>query len=685
MVLKLGCWIGTLCISPLLLLAASVPAEGQTSRPPEGRWATARLSQPRLHPAVAVVGTRALFAGGESEVVDIYDAATGQWTTSRPPHVGPIALAVTVGSGMLVVWSSGPQPGMPVRAAVYDGTTGRWHDTGLLPRVLSPWRQSATAVGPFGLVMGQAVIPPATSPTAVPVTADLPVAVDLYNSATGQWTSATAPTMNVGAAIATVGTTAIFAGGLPGCTLLRCLNPASDAVVLFDSSRQQWSSARLAEPRTDAAATTVGSKALFAGGLTTGSVATDVRGSDVVDIYDAVAARWSTARLSQARSGLVAASVGTRALFASGAVDSGGPNARPSDVVDIYDAATGQWSTARLSQPRLSPAAAVVGTRVLFAGGLVGWWGGPDARASDVVDIYDSATGQWSTAHLSQARTGLVSAVVGGQVLFAGGGIGPDGAQASDVVDLYLSAPAGPVPAPALAHDERYFALTGYRIDQDPAWAFFQAHGGVATFGYPVSRTFGFLGCPVQVFQRLVLQLCPGREPALLNLLDPELLPYTHINGSSFPSPDEQLKAATPRVADPDYARAMLDFVRAATPDSFEGQPVQFGRTFFDTGGLEVWGAPISRPRREPSNPDFVYQRFQRGILHYSGSQQATQAILLADYLKGLLRGRDLPSDLRQEAHGSRYFAQYCPGAPGWLCRPDELPGTDLTFAFDQG
>jgi hypothetical protein len=530
--LKLGCWIGTLCIS-LLLLAASDPAEGQTSRPPEGRWATARLSQPRARPfadapTAAVVGTRVLFAGGEvgpgvSEVVDIYDAATGQWTTSRPPHPGPIALAVTVGSSVLAVWGYGPQPGTSVRAAVYDGTTGQWHDTGLLPRVLSPWSQSATAVGPFGLVVGQAVIPPATSPTPVPPPSDFPVDVDLYNSATGQWTSTTAPPMNLGAAIAIVGTTAIFAGGSPGCLVgpgVRCPGP-SDAVALFDASRQQWASARLSEPRGLVAATTVGSKALFAGGSTTGPPPTEVRDSNVVDIYDAATGRWSTARLSEARVFLAAASVGSRALFAGGLVGtSGGAEARPSDRVDIYDSATGEWSTARLSQARAWLATAVVGSRVLFAGGSAGP-SSPQSRDSDVVDIYDAAMGQWSMARLSQARRELIAAAVDGQALFAGGNVGPNSGQPSDVVDLYLSAPTGPQPAPALAHDERYFALTGYRLDDDQALAFFQAHGGVGTFGYPVSRTFGFLGCPVQVFQRLVLQLCPGHEPALLNLLDP--------------------------------------------------------------------------------------------------------------------------------------------------------------------
>jgi hypothetical protein len=258
----------------------------------------------------------------------------------------------------------------------------------------------------------------------------------------------------------------------------------------------------------------------------------------------------------------------------------------------------------------------------------------------------------------------------------------------------------GPVPAaPAASRDERYFAEAGYRIDDDAIWDYFRGRGGLDTFGYPVSRTFTFLGCPVQLFQREVAQHCAGSGVQLLNVLDPELFPYTRVNFSTFPAPDESLKAATPKVGQSDYATAMLDFVAANAPDAWSGQPVNFRTTFFslitpemagtdDPGivglfNLEVWGAPISQPAADPNNPNFVYQRFQRGIMHFDASSGVTRGILLADYLKAVLRGEDLPADLRQQAAGSALFAQYCPGAPGWTCRPDDLPGSDLTFAFE--
>ena len=64
--------------------------------------------------------------------------------------------------------------------------------------------------------------------------------------------------------------------------------------------------------------------------------------------------------------------------------------------------------------------------------------------------------------------------------------------------------------APSIPHDDRYFSQTGYRIDNDAVYAFFQTYGGVQTFGYPTSRTFNFLGCPVQFFQRQIIQMCAG-------------------------------------------------------------------------------------------------------------------------------------------------------------------------------
>ena len=227
--------------------------------------------------------------------------------------------------------------------------------------------------------------------------------------------------------------------------------------------------------------------------------------------------------------------------------------------------------------------------------------------------------------------------------------------------------PGAAANAPAMLHDDRYFSQTGYRIDDDDVWNFFQQYGGVETFGYPTSRMMTFIGCPVQMFQRQIIQVCQGQSPALINMLDPDIFPYTTVNGSTFPAADPTLKNNTPQVGSPTYATDIATFVQQNVPDTFSGQPVDFQQHFNATGGLTIWGAPISQPAPDPANSNFIYQRFQRGIMHYIAGT-GTESILLADYLKDILMGQNVPADLQAQSQESKFSAQYCPGQPQWLC-----------------
>ena len=128
--------------------------------------------------------------------------------------------------------------------------------------------------------------------------------------------------------------------------------------------------------------------------------------------------------------------------------------------MDVYNGATGAWSTAQLSVARYYLAAASVGNVALFAGGVLtsallcrevvvwvayccvrvlclrGLWScGCTCPAtasslirataggvvSNVVDVYNGATGTWSTAQLSVGRMVLAATSVGNVALFAGG------------------------------------------------------------------------------------------------------------------------------------------------------------------------------------------------------------------------------------------------------------------------
>ena len=156
-----------------------------------------------------------------------------------------------------------------------------------------------------------------------------------------------------------------------------------------------------------------------------------------------------------------------------------------------------------------------------------------------------------------------------------------------------VPAPAQAGVAPAIIHDDRYFSQTGYRIDDDNVWGFFNQYGGLSTFGYPVSRMMTFLGCPVQMFQRQIIQVCAGSGAALINMLDPDIFPYTQVNGSTFPAADNTLKANTPPVSSATYSADISAFVAANVPDTFSGQPVNFQQTFNTLGGLTIWGANL--------------------------------------------------------------------------------------------
>src|SRR5437660_1485152 len=140
---------------------------------------------------------------------------------------------------------------------------------------------------------------------------------------------------------------------------------------------------------------------------------------------------------------------------------------------------------------------------------------------------------------------------------------------------------------PTIGHsqpaDERYFPQTQFRIDNDAFWDFFQHRGQVRTFGYPVSRSFKLDGFTVQIFQREVMQLQPDGGVQTLNLLDPGLMPYTRINGSTFPPPDPAVEAATPPVSDPNYNADIQTFISNNAPNTFGGQSVNFGNTFSST------------------------------------------------------------------------------------------------------
>jgi hypothetical protein len=247
------------------------------------------------------------------------------------------------------------------------------------------------------------------------------------------------------------------------------------------------------------------------------------------------------------------------------------------------------------------------------------------------------------------------------------------------------------------------FPETGFCVTNSAFMEYFRIRGGIRIMGYPISRSFTLEGFEVQFFQRVVMQMQNGQVQRL-NVLDPNIMPMTRANQSVFPAPDPNLASQAPQVGSGDYARRVVEFVRQVAPDTWNGQTVGFFQLFNTTVpveiafpgttpnpdlvtllNLEIWGLPTSNPAPDPGNGGFIYQRFQRGIMHFRAEVPVTEGILVGEYLKAVMTGRGLPPDLAEDMRSSRFRSQYSPGSPGWLSRPGELQNTDLNGAFEPG
>ncbi len=314
--------------------------------------------------------------------------------------------------------------------------------------------------------------------------------------------------------------------------------------------------------------------------------------------------------------------------------------------------------------------------------------------------LFDFQPGKGQGITLTDKADGVV---VADAIRFVGPQGGPAAAAQPTPAPTQQAAVVPTPPAAPVPNDARFFQQTGYRIGEDAFWDYFRVRGGVRSFGYPVSNVFTLFGMKVQIFQRQILQLRPDGGVQTMNILDDGLLPYTRMNGSTFPAPDPNVINQSPKPDAPDYHAKTLEFVRTVAPDNWDGEPVNFARTFFGSvrseeaypngvpdGGevlvpyfnLEIWGLPTSTPMHDPTNPSFIYQRFQRGIMHYDKGCACTQGLLLADYVKALMTQRNLPPDLADQAKASKLIGQFKPGQPQSIARPNDLPGSDLSNSF---
>jgi hypothetical protein len=181
---------------------------------------------------------------------------------------------------------------------------------------------------------------------------------------------------------------------------------------------------------------------MFAGGLFfDGQIGSEIV-QDVVDIYNLSTKTWGTAKLSTPRAFMAAAVVGNKILFAGGQNLNG-----PSNRVDIYDVTTGIWSIDSLSVARAfddnDQCAAVVCGKAYFVGGMF-----RNAttflRNYSNIDVYDPVTGTWEADYLPYPLFGHSVAGVSNKLLVAGGvTIVPQGLDVHKEVHVFSCTPTG--------------------------------------------------------------------------------------------------------------------------------------------------------------------------------------------------------------------------------------------------
>jgi hypothetical protein len=250
--------------------------------------------------------------------------------------------------------------------------------------------------------------------------------VDIYNTTSDSWTHKilreevinNSVQGKTGQALAAAGTKIGVAGGA-----FEIDGTRSDRVDIYDVNSDSWTVSHMSVRRVEAAGVGYGNLLYFAGGFGNNN-----KEHKSIDVYNTLNGSWSQLSLSISRYGLAAAATNNKILFAGG--QSG---VQVTDRVDIYDVPTGTWTISAVSQPRTRMVAAALGNLIIFGGGFNLLSDGNPGQFFDIVDIYNTSTGQWSVTHVSNAPGWYQSAVQGTKMFF----INTGSTSEPVVVDMY--------------------------------------------------------------------------------------------------------------------------------------------------------------------------------------------------------------------------------------------------------
>ena len=333
----------------------------------QSQWMYTDLAEPKLRMGCATLGTKAYFAGGDNTSVDltlveIYDVTDQSWSYENL-SVGRM-LPEGVSCGSKVFFAGG-----------VAGNFETFFDV-----------------------------------------------VDIYDTLTGEWTVEylTAPRFSISAVAHPGQNKVLFAGGLNMSNFT-----AYDVVEIYNVGTGEWEDPTyLSIGRGSMGSAVVGDLAIFAGGYNF------LEYTDRVDIYNFVTGTWTTDTLSMPRGFTSAGTVGEKVFIAGGMIDPNDPYT-PSYYMDVYDNATGMWSVKFIPNPRaFFESAPTINDSLFFAGGGNFYGaGGAYISASDLVDIYDAGTGEWITEQLihpliNHSVTSVITQDMGYLVVAGGASLG---------------------------------------------------------------------------------------------------------------------------------------------------------------------------------------------------------------------------------------------------------------------
>lgn len=278
-------------------------------------WSTVTFTNPRVLGAVGAIGNKVFCAGGHDRYtgyfrkVDIYNEQTNTWSTANLSKARDGMIACVAGSKL--VFAGG---------CVINNSTGAY----------TPLKN-----------------------------------VDIYDATLNTWSTANLSVARLDMASAIAGNKIIFAGG--DAYNAAGTQVAKSTVDIYNSSTNLWTTASLPVGRYYIQSAVAGNKVYFVGGTQTNF--TEYAKMDALDLTTNT---WTTYNLPANLLNYNVTSDGSRIYVAGGMVNGSSTFV---NTVYVFNTTTNTWSTMYLSQPRIYLQSALAGGQLFFAGGYSAYTG----------------------------------------------------------------------------------------------------------------------------------------------------------------------------------------------------------------------------------------------------------------------------------------------------------------------